>query len=221
LLSHENLLANIRAISQGLQAEATDVGVSWLPLYHDMGLIGSWLFCMYEGLPIAILSPLAFLARPERWLQTIHQRRGTLSAGPNFAYELCVRKIPDSALEGLDLSSWRAALNGSEPVNPDTLERFTRRFAPHGLRRQALLPVYGLAENAVGLCFPPVGRGPRVDHVARPAFEQGGRAARAEENETSALRFVSVGMPLPGHEIRIVGDAGDDLPERVVGRLLF
>ena len=137
LLTHANLLANIRAIRAGLEARPTDVGVSWLPLYHDMGLIGSWLFCMVDGLPIALLSPLSFLSRPERWLWTIHERRGSLSAAPNFAYELCVKRIPERAIEGLDLSSWRCALNGAEPVNPDTLERFAAalralRPAPRG-----------------------------------------------------------------------------------------
>jgi len=221
LLTHDNLLANIRAISSGLEARPDDVGVSWLPLYHDMGLIGSWLFCMHAGLPIAIQSPLAFLSRPERWLWAIHARRGTLSAAPNFAYELCVRKIQDSALEGLDLSSWRCALNGAEPVSPDTLERFARRFAPYGFRREALMPVYGLAENAVALCFPPVGRGPVVRRVARDPFERLGRAEPAAPDDSGALRFVSVGGPVPGHEVRIVDDAGAAVADGGIGRLVF
>ena len=221
LLTHANLLANIRAIRAGLDASPADVGASWLPLYHDMGLIGSWLFCLVEGLPIALLSPIAFLARPERWLWTIHERRATLSAAPNFAYELCVRRIPDAALEGLDLSSWRCALNGAEPVNPDTLERFAKRFARCGFRREALMPVYGLAENSVALCFPPVLRGPRLDRVARRAFADLGQALAAPREERSPLRFVSVGRALPEHDVRVVDDAGAELPERRVGRLLF
>ncbi len=221
LLTHANLLANIRAIAAGLEASPTDVGVSWLPLYHDMGLIGSWLFCLVDGLPLSLLSPLAFLARPERWLWAMHARRATLSAAPNFAYELCVRRIPDSALEGLDLSAWRCALNGAEPVNPATLDRFAKRFARCGFRREALMPVYGLAENSVALCFPPVLRGPRIDRVARAAFAELGEAAPAPEAERSPLRFVSVGRAAPEHEVRIVDDAGAELPERRVGRLLF
>jgi fatty-acyl-CoA synthase len=221
LLTHENLMANIRAIGTGIAAGPSDVGASWLPLYHDMGLIGSWLFCLCRGLPIAVLSPLAFLARPERWLWTIHERRATLSAAPNFAYELCASKIRDSAIEGLDLSSWRCALNGAEPVNPETLERFARRFAPYGFRREALMPVYGLAENSVALCFPPPGRGPRVDTVARKAFEDSGEAVAAAAGEEKPLRFVSVGRALPEHEVRIVGPGGEELPERSLGRLVF
>jgi 1-acyl-sn-glycerol-3-phosphate acyltransferase len=221
LLTHANLLANIEAIARGLDARPTDVGASWLPLYHDMGLIGSWLFCMHAGLPLALMSPLAFLSRPERWLWTIHERRATLSAAPNFAYELCVRKVPDQALEGLDLSSWRVALNGAEPVNPDTLERFVKRFGPHGFRRESLFPVYGLAENSVAVCFPPIDRGPLVDRVARGPFEQEGRADAAAEEDPHALRFVSVGPAVAGHEVRLVDETGRDVPERTVGRLVF
>lgn len=221
LLTHANLLANIRAIAAGLGLTPTDVGASWLPLYHDMGLIGSWLFCLYHGIPLALMSPLAFLARPERWLWAIHQRRATLSGAPNFAYELCVRRISDEAIEGLDLSSWRCALNGAEPVSPETLDRFARRFEPYGFRREALMPVYGLAECSVALCFPPVGRGPLVDRVARAPIQLQGRAEAAAPHDHSALRFLSVGAALPEHEVRIVGEGGDPVPERVVGRLLF
>jgi len=221
LLTHDNLLANIRAITTGLGMKATDVGVSWLPLYHDMGLIGSWLLCLHQGIPITLMPPTAFLARPERWLWAIHQRRGTLSAAPNFAYELCVRKVGDDALEGLDLSSWRCAFNGAEPVSPGTLERFARRFSRCGFRREALLPAYGLAECSVGLAVPPPGRGPRIDRVAREPFEREGWARPAAPGKAGALEFVGVGRPLPGHEVRIVDEEGADRPERVVGRLVF
>jgi len=221
LLTHDNLLANIRGIVKGVDLRATDVAVSWLPLYHDMGLIGTWLACLVCGVPLVLQSPLSFLARPERWLWAIHKHRATLSAAPNFAFELCVRKIADAAIEGLDLSSWRCALNGSEPVSPDTLERFARRFERHGFRGGALLPVYGLAESAVALCFPPLDRGPLVDRVARAPFERDGRAERAAAGDHTALRFVSVGTALDAHEVRVVGDTGDALPEREVGRIVF
>ena len=221
LLTHDNLLANIRAIAAGLEAKPTDVGVSWLPLYHDMGLIGSWLFCLHAGLPITLLPPTAFLARPERWLWAIHQRRATLSGAPNFAYELCARRVSDEALEGLDLSSWRAAMNGAEPVSPGTVERFTRRFAPYGFRPEALMPAYGLAENSVALALPTMGTGTRFDRVAREPFQREGRAVPADEGDPSALSFVNAGRALPQHDIRIVDDEGHDLDERVVGRLVF
>lgn len=221
LLSHANLLANIQAIATGVGMQPTDVGVSWLPLYHDMGLIGTWLACMVQGVPLTLMSPLSFLARPERWLWAIHQQRATLSPAPNFAFELCVRKIRDEAIAGLDLSSWRCALNGSEPVSPATLDRFVERFAPHGFRREALMPVYGLAECSVALSFPPLGRGPLVDRVAREPFARQKRAVSAPAADPTALSFVSVGCALPGHEIRIVDEGGRDVAERVVGRVLF
>jgi fatty-acyl-CoA synthase len=221
LLTHHNLLANIGAIAGGIGAQPTDVGVSWLPLYHDMGLIGSWLTCLHHGLPLTLLPPTAFLARPERWLWAIHQRRATLSAAPNFAYELCARRVVDEAVEGLDLSSWRVALNGAEPVSMGTLDRFARRFAPRGFRPDVMMPVYGLAECSVALAFPPVGRVPTADRVARSPFQREGRAEAARPGDATALEFVSVGRELPEHEVRIVDEAGADVAERVVGRLVF
>lgn len=221
LLAHENVLANIRAIGQAAQIGPGDVGVSWLPLYHDMGLIGSWLGALYFGIPITILSPLTFLTRPERWLWAIHYHRGTHSAAPNFAYELCVRKIDERAIEGLDLSSWRVAFNGAEPVSPETLERFTKRFAPYGFRKETFFPVYGLAESSVALTFPPVGRPPRIDLITRETFERERKAAAAPPTEPSPLRFVSCGAPLPGHAVRIVDASGHEVGERTEGALQF
>jgi 1-acyl-sn-glycerol-3-phosphate acyltransferase len=220
LLTHDNLLSNLGAVGDALRMTPDDVGGSWLPLYHDMGLIGSWLFCLHAGLPIAIMSPLAFLSRPERWLRMIHDHRVTLSPAPNFAYELCARKIPDAALEGLELSSWRVALNGAEPVSPETIERFVARFSACGFRRETMFPAYGLAENSVALCFPPPGRGPVIDEVDRTAFARDGRAEPWAGNG-APLRFVSVGKAVLGHEVRVVDERGAELPERAVGRLVF
>lgn len=221
LLTHANLLANIRAIAGGVKLVPTDVAVSWLPLYHDMGLIGTWLNAMVHGIPLTLMSPLSFLARPERWLWAIHAQQATLSPAPNFAYELCARKIRDEALQGLDLSSWRCASNGSEPVSAATLDRFARRFAPFGFKAEALFPVYGLAECSVALCFPPVGRAPRVDRVEREAFERKGQAIVAKSELAAPLDFVSVGTPLPAHEVRLVDERRQDVADRVVGRLIF
>src|SRR3990170_1470462 len=151
LLSHANILANVRAIGEALEIRSDDVGVTWLPLYHDMGLIGLWLGALYFGLPVAIMSPLAFLSRPSRWLWAIHAHRGTISAAPNFAFDLCARKIADAEIQGLDLTSWRVAVNGSEAVSPDTIDRFTRRFAPYGFKAETICPAYGLAESSVAL----------------------------------------------------------------------
>jgi len=221
VLTHSNLLANIRAMGDWIEAGPDDVFVSWLPLYHDMGLIGAWLGGLYYTMTSVLMPPVAFLARPSRWLWAIHNHRGTISAAPNFAYELCLSKIPDAELEGLDLSSWRLAFNGAEPVSPKTIRRFAERFARHGLDPVAISPVYGLAESAVGLAFPPLRRGPLIDRVKRDAFERSGRALPAVADEATALEFVACGQPLSGHEIRIVDQAGRELPERQQGRLEF
>lgn len=221
LLAHENILSNIQAIGKGGQISPLDIAVSWLPLYHDMGLIGSWLCCLYFGIPITILSPFSFLNRPERWLWAIHYHRATISAAPNFAYELCLRRIEAKAIEGLDLSSWRLAFNGAEAINPDTLARFVDRFAPYGFRENAFFPVFGLAEVSVALTFPPVGRPPLIDRISRDGFQTHQRAEPAPSSDLNPLKFVSCGVPLPGHEIRIVDSQGKELGEREIGSLHF
>jgi fatty-acyl-CoA synthase len=220
-LTHANLLANIRSIVDGLDLQPEDVAISWLPLYHDMGLIGAWFVPLFFGIPLVVMSPLAFLSRPERWLWAIHRHRGTMSPAPNFGYELCVRKIAEKDLAGIDLSSWRAALNGAEPVHADTIERFVARFAAYGFRREALLPVYGLAEASLAISAPKVGSGYKVDRIERHAFASGGRAVPASPGDPSALRFVSAGKPLPNVDVRILGSDGRDADERVEGRLWF
>lgn len=221
IVSHANLLANLRAMGRALNVGQRDVFVSWLPMYHDMGLIGAWLGSLHYGYSLVLMSPLAFLGRPTRWLRAIDRFRGTMSAAPNFAYELCLSKVADSDLEGLDLSSWRVAFNGAEPVSPDTLQRFTERFARYGLAPTALTPVYGLAEATLGVAFPPLNRGPLIDRVLREAFQARGNALPAEADVSATLRFVSSGRPLPGHQIRIVDGNGVELPERSEGHLQF
>ncbi len=227
LLTHHNLLSNIRAYGQAIQITPQDVGVSWVPLYHDLGLIGMWFGTLYYGIPLILLSPLTFLNRPERWLWAIHYHRGTISAGPNFSYELCVRKIDPAVIEGLDLSSWRIAASGAEAVQPKTLERFTKKFSAYGFKPNTFLPVYGLAEATVGLAFPqPPGRPTRIDVIERKTFEEESRAIPLSEDIKSehaknALEFVSCGIPLPGHAIRVVDENNQVLPERHVGLLQF
>ena len=221
VLTHGNLLANIRAMGGALGASASDTFVSWLPLYHDMGLIGAWLGSLYYAAPVAILSPLRFLARPEDWLWAIHRYRATLSAAPNFAFELCLRKIDEADLEGLDLASLRMVVNGAEAVSPATVRNFSRRFGRYGLRETALAPVYGLAECAVGLAFPPPDRLPIVDRVQRFALSERGEATPAAAGDPGALEFVACGRALPGHEIRILDPVGRELEDRREGRLQF
>jgi len=221
LLTHANVMANIRAWSERVELESTDVCVSWLPLYHDMGLIGTWMGSLFNACPLVLMSPLSFLARPTRWLWAIHRHRGTVTAAPNFAFELLLRHYDAEQLAGLDLSSWRLCANGAEPVSPDTIERFARRFAAHGFAARAMSPVYGLAECAVGLTVPRPGRGPRIDRVNRAALARDGRAEPAADDDAQPLRLAMCGPPLPGHEVRIVDERGGVLPERRVGRIEF
>jgi fatty-acyl-CoA synthase len=221
MLTHANLLANMRSIGEAMQLGPHDVGISWLPLYHDMGLIGAWLSLLHFGTPLVVMSPLSFLTRPERWLQAFHKHRGTIAAAPNFAYELAVRKIAEKDISGIDLSSWRIALNGAEPINPDTLERFEKRFAPYGFRGTSLLPVYGLAEASLAVTFPPLGRGPLVDRIERETFTTRGQAVPAPAGDLHAISFVSSGSPVNRCEVCIVDNAGKEVADRTEGFLWF
>ncbi len=221
ILSHLNLLANIRAMGAASGVTPADVFVSWLPLYHDMGLIGAWLGSLYFGFRLALLSPFAFLRRPVRWLKAIDEQRATLTAAPNFGYELCCRKIGDDELAGLDLSSLRHAFNGAEPVRPATIALFAERFASHGFSPRAMTPVYGLAESSVGLSFPPMDRGPLVDRIDRLRFQQTGEAQPAAASCADPLLVPSCGRPLAGHQVRVVDSRDRELPERHEGHLQF
>jgi 1-acyl-sn-glycerol-3-phosphate acyltransferase len=221
VLTHANLLANLRAMEAVSGVTAQDVFVSWLPLYHDMGLIGACMGSLTFGFRLVLMPPLAFLARPRRWLATIHRHRATVSAAPNFAYELCANKLADTDLAGLDLSCWRLAYNGAEPVSPGTLARFAARLAPYGFNPTAMTPVYGLAESSVGLTFPPLGRGPLIDHVDRRGLSAEGIARPVPDDAAHVLHIVTCGRVLPSHELRIVDARGRELPERTQGRVQF
>jgi len=221
VLSHGNLLANIRALGTALRATSNDVFVSWLPLYHDLGLIGGWFGSLYFGAAFYVMSPLSFLARPENWLWAIHRFRGTLTAAPNFAFELCVNKIDDADIAGLDLGCLRVVANGAEPVSVPTLRKFVSRFERYGFKPGAMMPAFGLAENTVALTLPPLGRGPLIDRVKREALGRKGIAEPAAANDGNALEIVSCGRPLPSHDVRIVDDLGQEAAERHEGRLEF
>ncbi len=221
VLTHANLLANVRAMGKAARATTEDVFVSWLPLYHDMGLIGGCFATMYLGFPVVLMSPLAFLSRPSQWLRAIHRHHGTISGGPNFSYELCLRRIPEQELEGLDLASWRFAFNGAEPVSADTLAAFEERFSRWNFRKSVISPVYGLAEASVGLAFTPPGEPWQVDLINRDLLSRTGEAVPARPNDRSPLKVVSCGSVIPDHDLRVVDAAGLELPDRSEGRLQF
>ena len=194
VLTHANLLANIRAMGTA-RGDAADTARELAPLYHDMGLIGAWLVSSC-GRPSS-LSPATFMGRPARWLWAIDDT-GTLSAAPNFAYDLCATKLDDVDLEGLDLSSWRVAFNGAEPVNRETLERFAARLAPYGFRGEALAPVYGLAESWGGRPSPRGAWAPSWTAWTARASRDSGEAALRRGGEASAGRFFVSSVPPNG-----------------------
>jgi len=183
-LTHENVLANVAAIETVIPRDDQQAGVCWLPLYHDMGLIGCLLLAVDRPGPLTLIPPELFLARPALWLRAISRKRGTISPAPNFAYGLCLRRIRDDELEGVDLSSWKFALNGAEPVAPAVLRRFSERFASRGFDGRALMPVYGLSEASLAVTFTAPGRGPR-------SLSSFGR------------EIPSVGGPLPGVDVDV------------------
>jgi amino acid adenylation domain-containing protein len=172
MVTHGNLMHNERLIGEAYRVTAQSLVVGWLPLYHDMGLIGNLLQPLYAGCPCVLLSPLDFLQRPLRWLRAISRYRGSISGGPNFAFDLCVRKIAPADRESLDLSCWEVAFNGAEPVHAETLDRFVAAFAPCGFRREALLPCYGLAETTLFVAGGPARRGPVVARLAAADLER-------------------------------------------------
>ena len=218
LLTHENIIAGLGARSAGYGLGEGDVAVSWLPLYHDMGLVGYLLQPLVTGFPCHVMSPLRFLRDPASWLALIARVGGTISTAPNFAYALCTRKIPDQELADLDLSSWRCAFNGSEPVTREVVEGFIRRFAPCGFRPDSMLPGYGLAENTLTATSRRPGHGARFDEVSLEGLAEGGRARPARGGE-SGRSVASVGQALPGQEVAIVDPQGIPLGEREIGEI--
>ncbi|WP_415884341.1 AMP-binding protein [Neptuniibacter sp. QD34_54] len=221
ILTHANLLANVRAMGEAVQADANDVFVSWLPLYHDMGLIGAWFASLYHSAHLVIMSPLSFIARPQRWLEAIHRYHGTLSASPNFGYEHCSRLVDPKDYQHLDLSSWRCAFNGAEAVSPQTLETFCHRFSCLGFSARSMMPVYGLAENSVGLAFPPLARGAKLDCINRDRFSLTGYADPVSSADPSAISIVNCGQVIPGHQLRVADSRNRELPDRQEGHVQF
>src|SRR5256885_5610522 len=161
-LTHANVLANVAAIETIVPTDDAQAGVSWLPLYHDMGLIGCLLCAVDRPGPLTLIPPELFLARPAIWLRAISRKRATISVAPNFAYGLCLRRVRDRDLEGVDLASWRVARDGAEPVAPAGLRRFSDRFASYGFDGPAPMPVYGLSGASLAATFTAPGRGPRA-----------------------------------------------------------
>jgi acyl-CoA synthetase (AMP-forming)/AMP-acid ligase II len=216
MITHASVMANMRVFGLASGWTDRDLGVGWLPLHHDMGLVGTVLAPLLHGIPAVLLRPLSFLFAPSQWLWAIHHFRGTYSPAPNFAYELCVKRVAPEEIRGLDLGSWRFAYNGAEQVSAGTVARFDARFAPHGFRPEAMCPSYGMAECTLAAAVSVAGA-PRVDRIARLPLGEAGRAEPSDEPQ--AIELVSVGRVLDGFAIRIVDESGAPLPERRQGEI--
>ena len=219
MVSHGNLLHNSAAIHTLAEHTPESVYVCWLPNYHDMGLIGGILQPIWGGLLGVLLSPMAFLKKPSRWLRAIQRYRGTTSPFPNFALDLCVRKIPKEERRELDLSSWKLACNGAEPVRAESLERFTEAFAPSGFRAEVHYPAYGLAEATLLVTGGARGAAPRVLHVRRAALQRH-RIDPQEVAGPETRALVGCGRSLPDQRLVIVDpDSSRPAPADTVGEL--
>ena len=214
IVTHENLLQNQQAIQQAFGVMEKSIVVSWLPLYHDMGLIGGVLHPVFTGAVCMLLLSATFLQRPLTSLQAISLHGGTVSGGPNFAYDLCVDKIKPDDRAGLDLSRWSIAFNGAEPVRAETLERFARAYEPYGFRMESFRPCYGLAEATLFVTGKPARDGPTVSHVSRQSLSAGEAVESADDD---AARQVACGSSPSDSVIAIVNP--DDCRELAHGKI--
>ncbi|NUP11981.1 MAG: fatty acyl-AMP ligase [Polyangiaceae bacterium] len=224
VLTHANIAENVHVIMDlGLKAQSFDNGVSWLPLYHDMGLIGFVLAPLFHVNSITFLPPLLFLKRPARWLEQMSRQKATISFGPNFAYALCNKRIKDSELEGLDLSSWRVAGCGAEPIRAENLRAFAERFGRVGFSEKAFVACYGMAESTLAVSFSPVGKGLLVDQVDGQALWSAGKAEPVGEGAERAAPVVGCGPAFDRHDIGVFAESDAEsltpLGERTVGEL--
>ena len=203
MLTHGNLVRNTEMIMHAFDVRQNSRGVSWLPTYHDMGLVGGILMPVFSGCTLSLMSPMTFLQQPIRWLRTISKFQATISGAPNFAYQLCVDKIREEELEGIDLSSWQTAFNGAEPVRPSTLEQFAERFSKYGFNRRAFLPCYGMAETTLI-----VSGGPQHDEPLVACFDsrelEANRVVEAKRGEANTRELVGCGQILPGERVIVV-----------------
>jgi acyl-CoA synthetase (AMP-forming)/AMP-acid ligase II len=218
-LSHRAIVSQATALNAHWPDtdECVHSGVSWLPLYHDMGLIGCVITALERPGTMTLIPPELFLVRPAVWLRAISKYRATVSVAPNFGYGLCAEKIRDEELEGVDLSSWSIGLNGAEPVVPRVMRRFRRRFESWGLRPETLTPVYGLSEATLAVTFSRPDEPFTSREFDREALSRAGRAVESAHG----LEIASVGRPIDGFQVRVVDSQHRDLPEGHVGRLLI
>ena len=217
-LSHRAVFNQLSAYSKALSLNGKDVIVSWLPLYHDMGLIAGFLMPILSGIPLALMSPFDWVRAPYRLMQSISKYRGTLTWLPNFAYNFCAQKIRDRHLEGVDLSSWRAVINCSEPVRYESHRAFYEFFKSYGLRRGALQTSYAMAENVFGVTQSQLGSDPLVLELDRESF-MGERVAKSASDGHPSMKMMSSGRPLENTRIKVLDEQGNELSDCIIGEI--
>lgn len=223
VLTHRNLAANIDAIvgPDGLDIKDDDIGVTWLPLFHDLGLIGMALATLYRGIRTQFMPPALFLKRPAEWLRAVSRHRGTVSFAPSFAYDLCVRRVSERDIGALDLSSWRVAGCGAEPIQASALTAFAEKFKPAGFREGSLMSCYGMAEHTLAVTFSRLGHRPRFDTVRADDLAQRRLAVPCGPEDPTATTIVSCGRAFPGHALQVVDSDARPLGERQVGEIVL
>lgn len=220
IITHREVMSNLHVISHdGIKLRASDRCVSWLPFYHDMGLVGFLLTPMATQLSVDYLRTQDFAMRPLQWLKLISQNRCTVTVAPPFGYDLCLRRVNDKEMAGLDLSCWRVAGVGAEPISAEQLNLFGECFRNVGFDSKAFMPCYGLAENALAVSFSDEEKGTQVSDVDRDILEYQGKAVAPSQHTRAISTFVNCGKALPGHRIEIRSEMGIALPEREVGHI--
>ncbi len=224
MVSHDNLMANERVMEKTLALRDDDVFVSWLPLYHDMGLIGGLLQPIHRGAPLVLMTPRFFLERPSRWLEAVSRHRATVTGGPDFSYRLCIERIKEAQVGALDLSRWRIAYTGAEPVRHDTLAEFGAYFSPAGFDEAAFRPCYGLAEATLFITGGRDGGNVTVGRFSSEGLSRGEALAVEEPaaggGAAGCSSLVGCGCVAEGHRVRITdGATRDELPEGRIGEI--
>jgi len=217
-LSHQSVFNQLDAYGRSLAFDDRDVVVSWLPLYHDMGLIAGFLMPVLSGVPLILMSPFDWVRAPYKLMQSVSKYHGTLTWLPNFAYNFCAQKIRDRHIEGVDLSSWRAVINCSEPVRWESHHAFYERFKNHGLRLDAIQTSYAMAENVFGVTQSKLGNVPAIDEIDREVF-MSERVAKNPFDGRPSIKMMSSGWPLENVKVKIVDDDGSEVSERVIGEI--
>ncbi|MBN1311517.1 MAG: AMP-binding protein [Anaerolineae bacterium] len=220
-LSHRSVLNQVEAYSRAIDLRPNDVIVSWLPLYHDMGLIAGFVMPLVAGIPLVLMSPFQWVRDPKILFQAIHDYKGTLCWLPNFAYNHSARAVRPEYMDGIDLSGWRMVISCSEPVRHDSQQVFLEHFAPYGLREEALASCYAMAENTFAVTQSDLGQMPRTDWINIEAFRTRHVAEPVDANTAGAMPVVSCGRPIDGTEIAIIAPDGSRLPDRHEGEVIL